>query len=609
MLRDKIKNIVTDSIETFVRVHSHSIKVADIRFDVGVSAGNWWGDYYTNIAFILGKSVKENPMNVGEKLKEIIREEDQAGERLFSKIEVVEPGYINFWIEPLQYREILRTISKQKSPFLKKRETVVIDYSGPNVAKPMGVGHLRSTILGQALVNLYRFLGYKVVGDNHLGDWGTQFGALLYMYKRRAKQQNNKEIKEQKNIIEYLFELYTEFFREAEGNSELWEKAKEEIKKLQEGDKENKKLWQWFVKESKKEFDKIYNILGVKFDVELGESFYREMLQEVVKDARQKGVARVDEGAVKIFFDPLTPRQGSGQASSRPEGEARPEGAAGQGLQPIVVQKADGSYLYTTTDLAGITYRVKKWNPAKILYVVSNEQTLHFQQVFEAAAQLGYIEKEKLVHVKFGLVLGEKGTKMSTRRGDIIRLEELLEKAISLAREVVEKTNPMLSVKEKEKVANIVGVGAVKWNDLSQHRQKDIVFDWDRMLALKGESAPYVQYTYARLRSILRKAKGKRQKITAKALDVLSENEEQLILRHLLHYFEVIEDAANMYEPHQLAEYLYKLADLTNNFYEKLPVLKAEKETRSARLALIAVVSTALQQGLEFLGIDSPDKM
>jgi arginyl-tRNA synthetase len=252
---------------------------------------------------------------------------------------------------------------------------------------------------------------------------------------------------------------------------------------------------------------------------------------------------------------------------------------------------------------------VEKWNPPKILYVVSNEQALHFEQLFEAASLLGYIAKEKLAHVKFGLVLGEKGTKMSTRKGEIIRLEELITKATSLARGVVEKTNLELSDEEKDLVARIVGIGAIKWNDLAQHRVKDIVFDWEKMLSIKGFSAPYVQYTYARLKSILRKSEARNPKSEIKLVNFLREPEEQVILRHLLHYFEVVEDAANIYEPHRIAEYLYKLADLTNNFYEKLPVLKAEQELRDARLLLIGVVGNTLKQGMSFLGIDVPERM
>lgn len=584
MFRDLLKNKILESFGVFIQTHGGQLSVESVRFDVGVSAESWWGDYYTNIAFILSKLVKENPMKIGEELKEIISETDQRGERLFFKIDVIEPGYINFWIEPHYFEEMTALLLKNKSPFKNKKETIVIDYSAPNVAKPMGVGHLRSTILGQALANLHRFLGYKVIGDNHVGDWGTQFGALLYAYKQSPESSKFNVRSSKQNIVEFLFELYKDFFKKAEQDLALWDGAKEETKKLQGGDKENQKLWEWFVEESMKEFSKVYKALGVKFDVTLGESFYQPMLQGIVEEAIKKGVARKDGEAIKIFFD--------------------------GNLQPIVIQKADGSYLYTTTDLAAIKYRVKKWSPVKILYVVSNEQTLHFEQLFESASLAGLIEKHKLAHIKFGLVLGEKGTKMSTRKGEIIPLKELIEKAVSLAREIVEKENAELLIEEKDAVAHVVGIGAVKWNDLAQHRQKDIVFDWEKMLSIKGFSAPYVQYTYARLMSILRKAKpATNTRMNTKDTNILIQPEEQLILRHFLHYFEVIEDAANLYEPHRLAEYLYKLADLTNNFYEKLPVLKAEKELRDGRLLLISVVANTLKQGMSIFGIDVPERM
>lgn len=546
--------------------------------EVFIPENEKFGHYSTNAALKLAKVKKENPLKVAEQLVSSVKH--QASRKpLFEKIEIVSPGFINFYLSREAIAEELGEILKQKSKYGEsktgKGKTIVIDYSGPNVAKPMNVGHLGSTLIGQALVNLFRVMGWRVIGDNHLGDWGTQFGALIVAWKKWG---DKKEFN--KNPIDYLVKLYVRFHKEE--TDLLSTLAREETKKLQNGDKENRELWKLFTKESLKEFNKIYKRLGVKFDLTLGESFYQPVLAQVINDALNKKVARSDDGAIKIFFDGK--------------------------MSPLVIQKSDESYLYSTTDLAAIKYRMEKYKPEKVLYVVSNEQTLHFSQVFEAAEHLGYAKKEKLEHVKFGMVLGESGKKFSTRRGEFVKLTDLLDEAKAKAAKI------------NKKVAEEVGIGAVKYRTLSQERKSDIVFDWEQMLNLKGNSGPYLQYTYARLKSVLRKAPKEmvRQGLRLSSAErphhkpdftLLETDSEKSVTRQLLYYSEILERAAEIYETNVLTDYLFKLANALNYFYEKEPILKAEKPLRENRLNLIQAATIVLKNGMGILAIQSPEKM
>jgi arginyl-tRNA synthetase len=429
----------------------------------------------------------------------------------------------------------------------------------------MNVGHLRSTIIGQAIANLLSFQGYRVIGDNHVGDWGTQFGALLYAFKNWGSR-----VDFEKDPINYLVGLYIRFHKEAEANEDLMTAAREETKKLQQGDRENRKLWKEFVRVSIREFNKTYRRLGVKFNVTLGESFYQKMLAGVVKDALEKAAAVKDEGAIKIAFND-------------------------EKLPDIVIEKSDGSHLYATTDLATIKYRIKRWHPEKILYVVANEQALHFSQIFKAAELLKINPQTELRHVKFGMLLGESGQKMSTRRGEFIKLEDLLNRAVEEAGKIDKKS------------AEKVGIGAVKYFDLAHDRQSDIVFDWDRVLNLKGNSAPYILYSYTRLRSVLKKAGSK----IKKRLDInlLATESEKKAIRQLIYFPDVVALAAESCMPNYLADYLYKLANEFNAFYETSPVISAPRPLAESRLALAAAGSIVLKQGLKLLGIETLEQM
>ena len=551
-------------IETITNIITKA--TGEIAPKVTVPEDSKFGHYSTNLAMIRAGLKEAVPQEEAKQIRENIIQ--VAPEGFFEKIEIAGPGFINFFLSQKTISEEIKKIFIKKDKYgartTGKGKTIIIDYSAPNIAKPMSVGHLRSTVIGAALVNLLRFQGYKVISDNHLGDWGTQFGAIIYAYKHWA---DNQEFK--KDAVGHLVSLYIRFHKEAYENEELMDAAKAETTKLQKRDKENTKLWKLFVKESLKEFNKIYKRLGVDFSVTLGESFYQSMLSGLAQDALKSGVARKDEGAIKIFFDD-------------------------EKLPPYVIEKSDGSHLYTTTDLATIKYRVNKWSPIKILYVVANEQALHFAQLFEAARLLGIAPGVDLQHIKFGMMLGDSGKKFSTRKGEFIKLEDLLNKARAVASNISSSS------------AEEVGIGAIKYYDLSHHRLSDIIFDWDAMLNLKGNSAPYIQYTYARLISVIAKARGLKPKLQ---IELLTNKAEIRVLESLICFSDTIAYAAEQYEPNYLANYLFRTANALNAFYETSPIITAEKEIAESRLALAMAGTIVLKNGLSLLGIKLPKKM
>lgn len=565
-------------------------------FSVSYPPDAQMGDYMTNAAMIAAKILKKSPFEVAkeiessfDKLRMTLKED------LFEKIEIAPPGFINFYLKPEIAQKNLANILKQKDKFgsskAEKGKIVVIDYSQPNIAKRMHVGHLRSTIIGQAIYNIYKFEGYKTKGVNHIGDWGTHFGKLIYAYKnfvypeqgrgadkKRFDSAHRRALKE--NFAKEMNRLYVDFNARAKEDEKLDDYARAETKKFQEGDKESVKIWKYFVQESMKEFDRVYKMLGVKIDYTLGESFYQPMLKDIISEALEKGIAFKSQGAIIIPLDRYN-------------------------LPPFMIRKTDGATLYGTTDLAAMKYRVNKWKAEKILYVVANEQAGHFQQLFKAGELMGYIKPGMAEHIKFGMVLGADGKKFSTREGKVILLEDLLSEAIDRAKKIVDEKNPKLADREKKKISKAVGIGAIKYNDLSQNRLTDISFNWDKMLDFRGNSAPYLQYTYARIKSILRKSKP-----AGKINPELLEDEKELaILRQLVLFDEIIERAGEECMPNIIADYLYGLANNFNAFYEAVPVLKAEKDLRQARLGLISAVAVTLKNGLKLLGIETLERM
>jgi len=531
-----------------------------------------FGDFSTNVAI----KEKLNAQEIAQKLQKY---------PLFEKVEVVN-GFINFFLKPQYLLENLNQILKEKEKYgqstMGKGKTIVIDYSGPNIAKPFGIGHLRSTIIGQAIYNLYKFLGYRCIGDNHLGDWGTQFGKLIYQIESEIKKGRLK-IKDLN--IKKLEQLYVQFHQEADKNPALNEQARQWFKKLEQGDKQAKKIWQMCRDISLKEFNRIYCMLGVKIDNTLGESFYQDKMPAVFEEMKQKGLTKQNEGAWIVEFP-------------------------AKALPSLVLRKSDGATTYFLRDLATIKYRLQKWKPHIIAYEVGADQSLYLKQVFKTVEMLGWLKKnEKLVHISHGLIRSKTG-KFSTRKGDTIHLEDVLQEAIERAKEIINasQTNKNLSEKEKNALAKHIGIGAVKYNDLSQHHCKDIVFDWDKILNLKGNSGPYLQYVYARCQSVLAKSTEK-PKIAKIDFDKLQKIEKTL-LQKLLHFSHVLEQSANSFSPNLLCNYIFDLAQSFNLFYNEVPILKANtKEQKQFRLALTVGVGQVIKNSLTILGIHAPQKM
>jgi arginyl-tRNA synthetase len=545
------------------------------------------GHYSTSVAMRLAKS-KEQSAKGKESLevaKEIAQKVAEAAPQgLFSKIEAVPPGFVNFWVSDEAVKNELANIAKTGPSFgnatVSNGKTIIVEYSQPNIAKKMHVGHLRTTVMGDALANMYDALGYRVIRWNYLGDWGTQFGKLIAAYKKWG---NKGEV--EKDPIQKLLDLYIKFHEEAKTHSELEDAGREEFKKLEDGDAENRKLWEWFREVSLQEFKRIYELLGVKFDVWIGESFFEPQMKPLVQELLDSHIAKESEGAVVIPLEQFS-------------------------LSPGMVRKSDGASTYLTRDIANIRYRVSEHHPTKIVYVVGNEQSLHFEQLFRAAELMGLAKGVELMHVKYGLVLAEEGKKFATREGRAVFLEEVIQKAVTLAREVVEQKNKELSGAEKDEVAQTVALGALKYTNLKENRHSDIRFDWKRMLDFSGDSGPYLQYTFARLRSILAKVAVGSGMWTEADPKYLETEDELAVVRKMMEFPDAVKIAAETYATNHLCAYLYELADIANHHYESTPILKDENENRrNARLLLIATVADVLKRGLGLLGIKTLDKI
>lgn len=539
---------------------------------IEVPVNSSFGDYSTNLAMVIAKKENKNPKEVAEALVKKMKASKELSS-IFTKIEVATPGFINFYLAEKFLTEKLDEIKSKEDSFgkveLGSGKTVVVDYSSPNIAKRFGIGHLRSTVIGQALYNLYSFLGYKVIGDNHLGDWGTQFGTLLF-------EVHSKKLSEKDLSIDKLEELYVEFNSQAK-DEKLWDEARAWFKKLEDGDPEAKRLWKIMVDISIKEFNKIYTLLGVKIDYAYGESFYEDYMKRVIELVREKGLTRKSEGAEIVEF---------------------------KDLPPAMLIKNDGATTYYTRDLATILFRIGSWKPDLIIYEVGSEQNLHFKQVFETARLMDWAESCELVHIGHGLIRWQHG-KMSTREGNAIKLEDVLNQAIAKAGEIINKseTGRGLSDSEKEKVATAVGVGSMVYFDLSHQPTSDIIFDWNKIFMLEGNSAPYLQYTVARINSVLNKAKSEKKENKLPEIDKFEES----LLRALCHFEDIIIDAARSYSPNLLCNYLFDLAQKYNLFYNEDKIIGEPKET--FRLELSGAVSVVLKNGLKLLGIKTPARM
>ncbi len=554
-----------------------------------------FGDYQSNALMSLAKARKMNPRQLAE---QVVAKLDVSD--LCEKVEIAGAGFLNFRLKNSVLAQTLNAATRGEHLFFAKTaapKSIVIDFSSPNVAKPMHVGHIRSTGIGDALQRVVRLLGHRVVTDNHIGDWGTQFGKLLLGWKQILDRTALE-----RDAIAELERLYKLINAECDANPARLEEAKAELVKLQAGDTENIAIWQEMIRLSQKQFDEIYGRLGVKFDVALGESFYNPQLPGVVADLLQRGIARESEGAVGVFSDGKLPPKEDPFLVQR-DGEWIPD--------PALVRKSDGGFNYTTTDLATIDYRLKTWSPREIIYVVDDRQSAHFKKLFATFArwQPEAARNVVLIHAGFGKILGDDGKPFKTRSGDTVKLGDLLNEAEERAYKIVSDKNPDLDDAQKREIARVVGLGAVKYADLLPNRQSDYVFSWDKMLALTGNTAPYLQYAYTRIKSIFRKSESPSSSLHPPSSLTLIAPEEIALAKHLLNFGLTLEAVAEEYRPNFLCNYLFELAGKFTSFYENCPVLKADETTRASRLALCDLTGKVLKQGLEVLGIEVVEQM
>jgi arginyl-tRNA synthetase len=545
------------------------------RGEVGQAADTRFGDYQSNASMVLAKEKKTNPRQLAA---EILAKLDVSG--IAQTPEVAGAGFLNFRLEDSFLSDAISQLAADPrlgiAPAAHPKK-ILVDFSSPNVAKPMHVGHIRSTILGDCLVRVARFLGHEVTADNHIGDWGTQFGKVIYGWKHFLDREALD-----KDAISELVRLYREVTRLEETDEHIKRTAREELVKLQAGDPENLAIWKQTVELSWREFEKLYGLLDIQFDERLGESAYNDSLAPLCAELEKRGIARESEGALCIFFPEIPTLDG----------------------KPAIVRKSDGGFLYATTDLATIDYRVKRWTPDAIWYVVGAPQALHFQQIFAAAKMMG-IEGD-LRHIAFGSILGEDRKIMKTRSGENVGLAEVLHEAIERARKILAARSEALPPEEAESTARLIGLGAVKYAELSQNRLTDYVFSWDKLLAFEGNTAPYLQNAYVRIRSIFRKA-GESADPAAKIQ--ITDNAERALAIKLLQYAETLPIVLEDFRPNILANYLYELANTYHSFYEACPVLKAEPDLRASRLLLSELAARTLSHGLGLLGIHCPERM
>jgi len=535
-----------------------------------------FGDYQTNAALVLGKQRSESPRNVAAKILEHLSVAD-----LCESPTVAGAGFINFTLlhgavanktaEPFADERL--GVARSTSP-----KKIVIDFGSPNVAKPMHVGHIRSTALGDALARIATFLGHDVIRDNHIGDWGTQFGMVIWGWKNLLDRQAL-----QRNPLAEIVRIYKETNARSTSDPSVRDACRQELVKLQSGDKENTDIWNECVALSMQDFQHVYQLLDIHYDIQCGESFYNDRLSGVVERLLKSGIAEISEGAVVVFFRDI------------------PELAD----KPCIIRKSDGGFNYATSDIATVDYRITELKRDTVWYVVGAPQTLHFKQIFEIARREGH-QAADFRHIPFGNVLGEDRKLMKTRSGENVPLRQVLEEACARARKIIEEKNPNLADAEKVDIARTIGIGAVKYADLSQYRMTDYVFSWDRMLALQGNTAPYLQNAYVRVRSIFRKAGEAAAKIEK---FVLSEAAEITLAKRLCQFAEIVPQVLNDFRPNILANYLFELANSFHAFYETCPVLRSDEPVRSSRLALCDLTGRVLQRGLDLLGIKVPEKM
>lgn len=563
-----IENILTEIFGEVIKKSFNSETVKN--FYIQETSNPNFGDFQTNFAMINAKELKMPPRKIAEKILENFPENSDVIE----KTEIAGPGFINIFLKQEFLNNYLKKLLREKPDYsLTGPNDIVIDYSSPNIAKPMHIGHFRTTVIGDSIKRIFRYMGYNVIGDNHLGDWGTQFGKLIVAYRLWLDRENYE-----KNPINELEKLYVKFTLESEKDESLEEQARKELKKLQDGDAENTRLWKEFIEMSMKEYNKIYERLEISFDTYYGESFYHNIMPEIIKSLKEKNIAQQDQGALVVKFDEK------------------------EDLHPCIVQKSDGAFLYATSDLACIKFRREHYNLNRLIYVTDFRQQSHFRQVFKIAEMLGWNEKKD--HVYYGLMRFEDGV-FSTRKGNVIKLEDLIETAVSKAKETLLERAGENIPEDIDNRAEIIGVGALKYGDLSQNRTSDIIFDWDKMLSFNSNSSLYLQYTYARIKSLLKKGNFEKNTETYNP----ENSYEEILIRHMVKFPSAVLRAADAYKPNIISDYLYELAQKFNSFYNNVPVLKAEKDLLESRLNLIEKVSLIIKEGLDLLGIKTLEEM
>ncbi len=551
--------------------------LTDSQVHLGVAPTNneKFGDYQCNAAMELARTLKKAPRQLAQEFADSVELPE-----FIDKIEIAGPGFINFFIKNTALAAYIQAVADDPHLGVDQTgegKTVIIDYSSPNVAKPMHIGHIRSTVIGNAIDRLFRFRGYEVIADNHLGDWGTQFGLMLIGFRHFADEEALKTAP-----VEELERIYVQSYNRSREDETWREQAKAELVKLQQGDAENRALWEKFIELSIEEFNTIYDRLGVKFDLYRGESFYNDRLPKIIGMLEDKGLARLSEGALIVDLEE-------------------------EGMPICIVRKSDGGYNYATTDLATVQSRIEEFDPERIIYVTDERQQLHFRQFFSISKKLGM--ETDLVHVWFGLMRLPEAT-FSTREGNVIKLAALLDEAEARALEMVKASSPEMPEEQQKDLARAIGIGAIKYTDLSQNPQSLVTFTWEKALNMEGNSAPYLQYAYARISSVYDKY---HQQFPGVEIQEYSINIEQAIERKLAmkisRFPAAVVGAAENYRPNILADYLYDLAQLYSSFYQNVPFLKAEEGVRESRIRLCRVTAQILHQGLQLLGIETRERI
>lgn len=551
--------------------------LTDTEVHLGVSPTNneKFGDYQCNAAMELARTLKKAPRQIAQEFADAAELPD-----FVDKIEIAGPGFINFFLSNSALADYIQSLEDDPRLGVEQigeGKTIVIDYSSPNVAKPMHIGHIRSTVIGNAIDRLYRFRGYKVIADNHLGDWGTQFGLMLIGFRNFADEEALKTAP-----VEELERIYVQSYNKSKEDETWRDQAKTELVKLQQGDAENRALWEKFIELSIEEFSTIYDRLGVTFDLYRGESFYNDRLPKIIETLEEEGLATESEGALIVDLEE-------------------------EGMPVCIVRKSDGGYNYATTDLATVEARVEEFRPERIIYVTDERQQLHFRQFFTISRKLGI--NTNLVHVWFGLMRLPEAT-FSTREGNVIKLAALLDEAEDRALEMVKTSSPDMPEEQQKDLAKAIGIGAIKYTDLSQNPQSLVTFTWEKALNMEGNSAPYLQYAFARISSVYDKYHEQFPDADISNCSInIEQNIERKLALKLSRFSAAVQAAAENYRPNIMADYLYDLAQIYSSFYQNVPFLKAPEGVRESRIRLCRITARILQQGLYLLGIETRQRI